>query len=119
MNDSKRACVAMVCGILKKKGRSYSSVYDYKRGRHCLYGVSTASRNNVGVYDYERKGFFQGTVPNFFDYITSSYVQIREEGDGMSGYDFQSGHFFIVTFVDSIVSIYDGESASHFHYSLL
>lgn len=119
MNDAKRACVAMVCGMLNNKSRSYSSVYDYKRGRHCLFGASNSGKNNIGVYDYDRKGFFQGTVPNFFDYVTSSHMLIREEGEGIAGYDFQSGQFFTATFSNNIISIFDHEFSAYFHYAIM
>lgn len=108
----------MACGLLKNKGRSYSSVYDYKRAKFCLFGVSRTGKNTVGVFDYDRKSFFQGTAPNFFDYATSSPIQIRENGNNMSGYDYQKGQFFSVTFNDNVVSIYDYEFSALFHYSL-
>lgn len=119
MNDKKRACVAMACGILKNKGRLYSSIYDFKRTRYCLFGVNQSGKNTLSIFDYDRKAFFNGTAPNFFDYATSSHVQIKEEGDFMSGYDFQSSQFFSVTFNNSVVSIFDYEYSSFFHYSLI
>ena len=119
MNDAKRACVAMACGLLKNRGRSYSTVYDYKRAKYCLFGVNQSGRNTVSVFDYDRRAFFQGTVPNFFDYATSSHVQLREEGNFMSGYDFQNSQFFSVTFNDNIVSIYDYDFSAFFHYSII
>lgn len=118
MDDAKRACVAMVCCMLKSRNRYYNSVYDFKRGKHCFYGVNTTGKNSVGVYDYDRKVFFQGTIPIFFDNASSSFVHLREEGEGMSGYDFQSGQYFIVSINENIVSIYDNEFASYYHYAV-
>ena len=119
MNDLKRACVAMACGVLKNRGHSYSSVYDYKRAKYCLFGVSQSGKNTVTVFDYDRKAFFQGSAPNYFDYATSSLIQIREEGDFMSGYDFQGNQFFSVIFNEGIISIFDNEFFAYFHYSLI
>lgn len=119
MDDAKRTCVAIACGMLKNKGRSYSSVYDYKRAKYCLFRVSLTGRNTVSVFDYDRKALFQGAAPNFFDFSTSSHVQIREEGSIMYGYDFQNSQFFSVFFNDNVVSVYDYEFSTYFHYSLI
>lgn len=121
MEDSTRARVASVLGAVVRDGK-VSSVYDHSAGDH----RSTTTRvenGKVQGYDYSTGSHFagsnnSGTRLDFYDYDTSSHVQLRRDGNRFSGYDYHTGSHFSGTVNGRSISLYDHQTGQHYSYSV-
>ncbi|GAU08884.1 hypothetical protein [Desulfoplanes formicivorans] len=119
MKDSTRAKVAAAVGAAYKK-KSVSSVYDYSTGSHKSISAKVENGTLSG-FDYGSSSHFSGGSNDkldFYDYETSSHVQLKLEGSKFSGYDYHSSNHFSGNINGSFVSIYDYETGQHYNFSV-
>ncbi len=118
MRDSTRARVAAIVGAAEKK-RGISSVYDYSSGRHRNASVEIRNGRFNG-YDFSTSSHFSGggnRSLDFFDYETSSHVQLKLDGSTFSGYDYHTGRHFSGAVAKGSISLYDYETGRYYNYS--
>ncbi len=120
MKNEKRACIAYMCGTIVNALSKYSSVYDFTNRKYCNYHrLPSGVENGILVYDYERGGYVEGVLPNLYDYISKTYIQIRVDGERIQGYDNESVAYYIVEVIGNDVRIYDYEKSTYFLYRVL
>ena len=74
--------------------------------------------NRIGLYDYERKCNFSGTLPHLFDDGTSAPVILEISGALFGGRDGASGKQFSGSVFGLQISLRDHASDQRFLYSL-
>ena len=116
MNDNTRACIALIAvGLIS--GKKGSSVYDYTRSKHINISGNVDS-NNVNIFDHDRGCHVSGSPGDLYDYGNSAHVQLKINGNQISGYDYASSTHFSGSVNGSSVTIYDYETSSHHNYSV-
>jgi len=114
MNDSTRACIALVAvGLIS--GKKASSVYDYTQSKHISIS-GNVDGNSVSIYDYDRGCHVSGNPSNLYDYGNNAHIQLRINGNQISGYDYASGSHFSGSVHGGSVTIYDYETSAHHNY---
>lgn len=113
MSDDKRACVAAI--VVTINGIRVQSLYDYNYNSVKVYSIAK-SGNNIQIYDLTRNSYMAGFMPNFYDYKTSSYVQVNVNGNVFSGFDYQTSTFFNGYILGKTISIFDGQTSKSYAY---
>jgi hypothetical protein len=116
MNPRTRACVAYVAGT-KISGSSSGSIYDYAQAKN-LSISGQVDGQYVNVYDYERKCYVSGMLPNLFDYGSGAPVSVEVSGQNFSGYDYSTKHHFSGSVSGNSVSLYDHGESKYFRYTV-
>lgn len=116
MSPGTRACVAYIAGRVIS-GATGSYLHDHTEARQLNIG-GTVHGKRIGLYDYERKCGFSGSLPYLFDDGTSAQVILDINGDLFEGRDGASGHQFSGSVVGSLISLRDDSSGQCFKYSL-
>ena len=116
MNNGTRACIAFIAGrIISSKIASH--IYDYLKSRYINISGSVTNKN-VNIYDYDRGCYFSGSIPSLFDYGTSSYVELKINGNKFSGFDYNDGHYFSGSVNGNSITLYDYGESKHFSFSI-
>lgn len=116
MDSDKRACLAFIIG--RAENGNIHSVYDFNRGRFCLY-TSSGDAGNLQVLDHQRNSMLTGSLTGIFDFRTSSYMSINMNGSSFTGFDYGSSSFFSGTISGNVIMIYDGQASSYNTYTLM
>lgn len=87
-----RACIAYLVGRMVS-GTACSGVHDHDRGLDARIG-GTVRGSRVGLYDYDRKCNFFGTLPDLQDDAAGTRILLLIEEDRFSGRDCNSGLSF-------------------------
>ncbi len=118
MTDSTRARVAAALAAAAKQ-RHVTGVYDYQAGRH-RRASADASGSGVRGFDYDSGTHFSGGCEalNFFDYENSAHVQLKLEGNKVSGFDYHTSSHFSGTVNGSSISLYDYQTGRHYSFSV-
>ncbi|SCW39189.1 hypothetical protein SAMN02927900_01305 [Rhizobium mongolense subsp. loessense] len=116
MKSNVRAAVAAMA-IAHARGRSVSSVYDYKNSCHVNISANV-SGNTINGYDYGSSCHFGGSFPGMYHYGTGKHIDLNITGGGKySGYDYDTSSHFEVTVRGNNADIYDYGESAHFSYS--
>lgn len=116
MDSDKRACLAFIIG--RAKNSNIHSVYDFSRGRFCLF-TSSGDIGNLQVLDHQRNCMLTGSLSGIFDFRNSSYMSINMNGNSFTGFDYGSSTFFSGNISGNVVTIYDGQASSFNTYTIM
>lgn len=116
MESDKRACLAFIIG--RTQNSNIHSVYDFGRGRFCLF-TSSGDVSNLQVLDHQRNSMLTGSLSGVFDFNTNSYMSINMNGGPFTGFDYGSSTFFSGNISGNVVMIYDGQESSYNTYSMM
>jgi hypothetical protein len=116
MSPGTRACIAYVAGRVVS-GATTSYLYDHTEARRLNIG-GTVRGDRVGLYDYDRKCSFSGSLPYLFDDGTSAQVLLEISGAAFGGRDGASGKQYSGSVLGSLISLRDHISGQSFKYSL-
>lgn len=121
MQDQTARAIAYIAARLQT-GRSSSSVYDYKEGKHTSMS-GNVSPNRIAVYDYSAGCHVSGSGSNgnlsLYHYGNAAHISLRHTGKGkFSGFDYASSSHFSVTVQSSSVSFYDYGEGSWRNFSI-
>ena len=119
MKDSTRARVAAAVGAAVKQKR-ISGVFDYQSGKH-RQASADVSHGKVTGFDYDSSTHFSGGGSkklDFFDYETSSHVQLKLDGKKFSGFDYYTSSHFSGTISGNSISLYDYETGQYYNYGV-
>lgn len=116
MNNNTRACIALIAvGLIS--GKKSSSVYDYSQSKHISIS-GNVDGNNVNIYDHDRSCHVTGTPGNLYDHGNSAHIQLKINGNQISGYDYDSSSHFSGSVNGNSVTVYDHETSSHHNYTV-
>lgn len=116
MDSAKRACLAFIIG--RARNSNVHSVYDFGRGRFCLY-TSSGDASNLQVLDHQRNSMLTGSLSGIFDFGSNSYLCINMNGNSFTGFDYGSSTFFSGTISGYVIMIYDGQTSSYNTYTTM
>ncbi len=120
MKEPARARIAAIVGAVSK-GQNVTSVYDYNSGNYKKVSLSIKDDCFTG-YDYTTYSHFSGSMEqgnlDFYDYETSSNVQIKLINNNFEGYDYFSGKHFSGTVNGDTVSLCDYENGHYFNFTV-
>jgi hypothetical protein len=110
--------VAAVVGAASK-GKRVSSIHDYATSSD-RQASAKDTNGRVSGYDYSTSTHFSGGGSNnlnFYDYETSSHVQLKLNSNTFSGYDYHRGKHFSGRVSGGSISLYDYETGQYHSYS--
>lgn len=116
MDSDKRACLAFIIG--RAENSNIHSVYDFGRGRFCLF-TSSGDAGNLQVLDHQRNSMLTGSLSGIFDFRTSSYMYVNMNGNSFTGFDYGSSTFFSGNISDNVIMLYDSQDSSYNTYSMM
>ena len=118
MNIERIPCVAFYCACL----------YNQKKTPKCVvsnntFGISWFKKvdqpsGRLMVFDFQRRCFFGGKLPQLVDFDERSIVMIRPEGNMYSGFDFKTKAAFRIFVIDDIVKMYDFQTNTSYEFSV-
>ena len=76
MTDEKRRCLVFLYASIIRPTKSYRNVYDYQQGQYHFYRMTRRNGDNIMVFDYTRRSYMGGNLPNIYDY-KESYHELR------------------------------------------
>ena len=117
MEDGKRACIAIIAASIHNK-RNYSSVFDYSQSSYIPVSVNFTNNGYVSAYDYHRGGYLTGNIPNLFDYVSSSHINLLFQNSQITGFDFGTSSHFSIQVTNNHVSVFDHNCGCWFYYSV-
>ena len=120
MKDSLRARVAAVVGAAATK-RNVDSVFNYAVSK---YQNTAVQINGLSIngFDYTTNTHFSGTGNksgglDFYDYETSSHVQLTLNNQQFEGYDYHTSSHYSGSINGNSISIYDYETQQNYNFS--
>ena len=119
MKNSTRLKVAAAVGAKFHK-KSISSVYDHSEKSYKNI-TANVTNGSLSGYDYSSSKHFSGTGNNdltFYDYETSSHVNLNLDGNSFSGYDYNSSKHFSGMINGNSISLYDYETSRYYNYNI-
>lgn len=117
MTDSKRACIAFVCGLKINALLCGNCVFDYENNKYCYF--SHKENANLMIADYSRNNYLQGVLPTLFDFASGTYITLNVKNDSFQGFDYESGHYYTGNMTENNIHIYDYEQSSYYTYRIL
>ena len=118
MTADKRAVIAFIVASIVNETQSSSSIYDYSRSKYFFYQVTEITREQVALYDFERKGCLRGNLSNIYDYVSGSYINVSAHNNNINGFDYESGYYFGGYVSGKTVYLYDYEAMKYFVFLL-
>lgn len=116
MDPDKRACLAFIIGRVQNS--NIHSVYDFGRGRFCLF-TSSGDASNLQVLDRQRNSMLTGALSGVFDFGSNSYMCINMNGNSFTGFDYGSSTYFSGNISGNVIMIYDGQTSSYNTYTIM
>ena len=114
--DTRTAVAAIGAAILNK--RKITSVYSYSGGGFVNIDAELIG-NRVKAYDYSKSCFIEGNLPSsVYHYGDGSFIELKMNGDKISGYDYKTASFFDIKVRGKDVEIFDYEDGGFHNYSV-
>lgn len=117
MRDDKRACFALIAATLVNKRRC-NSVFDYSTSRYVSVSSSNIQSSYLSFFDYNRGGYVSGNPHSLYDYPTSSYVSLQQQGNKFKGFDYETGYYVDFTVRGNGVTVFDYQTSRYYNYSV-
>lgn len=116
MIKEQRRCIAAIAAALINHIRP-NAVYDYDNHKYTQFMIDINGKN-ISFYDYERRSYITGILPNLYDYGTKKYVQLLFSGTYFNGFDFSTGTYFNGSVNGREVSFFDYEDSRYHNYGV-
>lgn len=117
MDNSKRACFALVVATLVNKKR-YSYVFDYRQGKLVSISSSNVDKRNLSFFDHNRGGAVTGDKNGMFDHLSGSHVSLSISGKNVGCFDFQTNTHLSFTVNGNNVGVFDFETNEYYQYAV-
>lgn len=116
MTDEKRRCLVFLYASIIRPKKSYRNVYDYQQGQYHFYRMTRRNGDNIMVFDYTRRSYMGGNLPNIYDYKSASYISFQLIKPEIRCFDYEKSSFIKGQMTASIVSILDYETGKYYKY---
>lgn len=116
MTDGKRRCLAFIAVCIVRSSLHYRNVYDHVNKRYSFFAVTRRSDNDIMVFDYDRRNYMGGELPNIYDYHSSSFVQLAINGTEIRVFDYEHGYHLNGNVSGKSINIYDYETGRYYSY---
>lgn len=118
MNNDRIPCVAFFCACLNNQKKTPRCVVSNE-----TFGISWFKKvdqpsGRLMVFDFQRRSFFGGKLPQLVDFAEKSIVMLRPEGQMYTGFDFKTKAAFRIFVVDDVVKIYDFQTNKSYAFSV-
>ena len=117
MKAAHRYAVAFIAASIGR-GKVFTHVHDHDAGADIPMG-GIARAGKVDVVEGKARARIAGTPPELYHYGSEAHIELKVEGEAISGFDYQSRQHFAGRLVGDAVQIYDhGTGRYHnFHVS--
>lgn len=116
MTNEKRRCLVFLYASFIRPSKTYNNVYDYQQGQYHFYMVTRKDEKSIMVFDYSRRSYMGGNLPNIYDYKSSSFISIQQMKPDISCFDYERGSYIRGQMTASIVTLFDYETGSYYKY---
>ncbi|UDM52016.1 hypothetical protein [Cupriavidus sp. MP-37] len=116
MNSGARACIAYIVARAISDSKA-SHAYDYSESKYVAFTGDVTTRE-VNVYDYGRRCYCSGSLPQLYDYGNRKHIDLQVNGDRFSGFDYDSRKHFEGSVSGNSVSLYDYETSKYYNYTV-
>lgn len=100
-------------------GNEIDSIFDCDRSQYVSLSAKIEN-GEVDGFDYSTATYFSGNgkgTLDFFDYQSSSYVDLKKENGNYSGFDYETASYFDAKISGSTVEIFDYQTSKYYNFS--